>query len=145
MAVAGGVLSYYGDTASFQEPYLQSTTASTSPLVPGYLGISIGGHAYLAETGFTPFKQDAYRSDSIPPIADKTDISNIPGYGSVNTEGLWRRIMFDFGEGAGQEYFDRDVKTEQSSRFYTSKGIYPWQPNRASLLNDVTAVHSSGT
>jgi hypothetical protein len=144
MAVADSVLSYYGDCIGFQSPYFDSTTTGSSPLVPGYLTIAIAGRGYLAETSFTPFKQDAYRSDSIAPVADKTDISNIPGYGSVGTEGLWRRIMNDWTEGAGQEYLDRDPKVEQSNRFYTSKGIYPWQPNRASLLNDVVAVHSSG-
>lgn len=145
MAVLGLVIPPVGDTASFEEPYLNAFVATASSLVPGQLGISLGGRGYLAETSFTPFKQDAYRSDSISPVADKTDISNIPGYGSINTEGLWRRMAFDWTEGAGQEYQDRDPKVEQSSRFFTSKGIYPWQQNRASLLNDTVAVHSSGT
>lgn len=144
MAVLGSVIPQFGDTASFSEPYLNSSTAATSPLVPGYLSIAINGRAYLAETGFTPFKQDAYRSDSIAPIADKTDITNIPGEASVNTEGLWRVSMQDWGKGAGQEYLDRRASQSQYDRFFTSKGIYPWQQNRASLLNDVVAVHSSG-
>lgn len=144
MAVLGDVITPVGDTASFAEPYLlNSTVATSSPLVPGYLTISVGGRGYLAETSFTPFKQDAYRSDSIAPVADKTDITNIPGEASVNTEGLWRREMQDWSDGAGQEYLDR--RASQDNRFYTSKGIYPWQQNRASLLQDTVAVHSSGS
>ena len=57
---------------------------------------------------------------------------------------LWRVSMQDWGKGAGQEYLDRRASQSQYDRFYTSKGIYPWQQNRASLLNDTVAVHSSG-
>lgn len=144
MAVLGLSLPPVGDTASFEEPYLNSGLASSSALVPGALTVAIGGRGYVAETSFTPFKQDAYRSDSVAPVADKTDISNVPGGGSVNTEGLWRRLMLDWTNGAGQEYLDRDPRVEQPNRFLASKGIYVGQPNRASLLNDVVAVHSSG-
>lgn len=143
MTAVGSVLSYYGDTISFQEPYSLVTNSGTSALVPGYLPISIAGHAYAAETSFEPYRRDAYRSDSIEPVADKTDITNIPGEASVNTEGLWRREMQDWSNGAGQLYLDR--RQSQDNRFYTSKGIYPWTQWYATLLNDVSAVHSSGS
>ena len=139
--MAGTAISYRGNTIGFDEPYLLASSGG-STLVPGYLNIAIGGHAYMAETSFTPFKQDAYRSDSIEAVADKTDITNIPGEASVNTEGLWRREMQDWSNGAGQQFLDR--RASQDNRFYKSKGIYNWQQWQAQLLNDVTAVHSSG-
>ena len=144
MAVLGLTIPPTGDTASFEEPYFNAAASATSALVPGFLNIAINGRGYLAETSFTPFKQYAFRSDSIAPVADKTDITNIPGEASVNTEGLWRVSMQDWSKGAGQEYLDRRASQSQYDRFYTSKGIYPWQQNRASLLNNTVAVHSSG-
>ena len=62
--------SIFGDTAGFNEPYFEGSSI-VSTLVPGLYNIAIGGHNYMAETSFTPFKQDAYRSDSIQTIADK--------------------------------------------------------------------------
>jgi hypothetical protein len=139
--MAGTATSYFGDTIGFNEPYFEgSSTVST--LVPGLLDIAIGGHAYMAETSFTPFKQDAYRSDSIEAVADKTDITNIPGEAAVNTQGLWRREMQDFSAGAGQLFLDR--RQSQDNRFYKSKGIYPWTQWYATLMNDVAEVHNSG-
>lgn len=143
MAAAGSVLSYYGDTIGFQEPYLNTSSSGSSPQVPGYLNVSLGGRGYLAETGFTPFKQDAYRSDSIAPVASKTDISNIPGESSVNSEGLWRREMQDWSLGAGQPFLDR--RESKDNRFYTSKGIDPWTKWYASLLKGTTQVYSGAS
>jgi hypothetical protein len=134
--------SLYGYARPLGAPYFYNTTRCLDPLVPGALDVSIAGRGYPAETSFTPFKQDAYRSDSIQAIADRQDWSNLPGSASVNNEGLWRREMLDFSKGAGQEYLDR--RASQPSRFYKSKGIYPWQQNQATLLNDVVQVHSSG-
>lgn len=142
MATNGTQTSFYGDTVGFDEPYFEGSSTLSS-YVPGQYTIAIGGHGYVAETSFTPFKQDAYRSDSIAPIADKSDITNIPGEASVGSEGLWRRSMQDFSAGAGQQFLDR--RASQDNRFFTSKGIFPWTQWKASLLNATTAVHSSGT
>ena len=134
--------SLYGYARPLGAPYFYNTTRCLDPLVPGSLDVSIAGRGYQAETSFTPFKQDAYRSDSIQAIADRQDWSNLPGASAVNNEGLWRREMVDFSKGAGQEYLDR--RASQANRFNKSKGIYPWTQWQATLLNDVVQVHSSG-
>lgn len=141
MVANGTQTSTYYDIG-LDEPYLLASSAGSS-LVPGFFQVSIGGHAYATETSFEPYRRDAFRSDSIEPIADKLDLNNIPGEGSVNTDGLWRRGAIDWSMGSGQQYFDRDQS--KPSRFYTSKGVYPWQEWQATLLNDTIRVHSSGS
>jgi hypothetical protein len=113
-----------------------------SPLVPGLFDISLGGHAYKLDTQYEAFRRESARSQSIPAVADKTDITNIPGEASVNTESLWRREMQDWSDGAGQLFLDR--RASSSNRYKASKGVYPWLQNYASLLNDTIPVHTSG-
>ena len=142
MAISSLPDSIFGDTISFASPYF---TASAAPAVgiPALYDISINGRGYKAETSFEPYRRDAYRSDSIVPVADKTDITNIPGESSINTEGLWRREAVDWSKGAGQLYKDR--RGSDDARFYKSKGINPWTQWYATLLNDTTQLRSSTT
>ena len=133
----------YGNTIGFDEPYLYGSAPTAINLVPALFDISIAGHGYKAETSFEPYRRDAYRSDSIQPVADRLDVENIPGESSINNEGLWRRDQYDWSHGSGQLYFDRHGS--DSARFLSSKGINPWTQWYASLLPDVTQLRSSTT
>lgn len=129
--------SIYGNTIDFEAPY-NTSTGSVSPAVPALMDFSIGGRAYKADTNFVPFRAQSFHSESLPPIADKTDITNIPGEASVNTQGLWRRAMDDWSAGAGQPFHDR--KASMDNRFRASKGINPWTQWYATLLPDTAAA-----
>lgn len=128
---------YCGIVTGFSAPYGRRTTAP-SPLVPGFMDVAIGGHPYRAETSFEPFRRDAYRSDTVPMVAGKSDLTNIPGQASINTQGLWRREMEDWCFGAGQLYLDR--RASLANRFRSSQGVYVGTQWYASLLNDTTCV-----
>jgi len=140
MASLGTVTSTYLDKA-LDEPFYVGGSGVSS-LVPGQFPVSLAGHAYKIDTQYEAFRRESFRSQSIAPVADKTDITNIPGEASVNTESLWRREMQDWSKGAGQLFLDR--RSSDPARFKTSKGVYPWLQWYASLLNDTVAVHSSG-
>ena len=131
-----------GDVAGFLDEPLYVGGSGVSSLVPGQFQVSLAGHAYMIDTQYEAFRRESFRSQSIAPVADKTDITNIPGEASVNTESLWRREMQDWSQGSGQLFLDR--RASSSNRFKQSKGVYPWQQDYASLLNDVVSVHSSG-
>lgn len=134
-------IAWYGDTITEGTPY--SGEAGRGWGVPGKFHISVGTRSYEAETSFEPFRHDAFRSDSIIPVAEKSDITNIPGAGSVGTDGLWRREMYDYESGGGQLFLDRHGSID--SRFLQSKGVYVWQPWEMSLLNDVMLISHTGT
>lgn len=141
MASLGTIKSTYLDGGLDEPIYVGGSGVSS--LVPGLFQVSLAGHAYMIDTQYEAFRRESFRSQSIAPVADKTDITNIPGEASVNTESLWRREMQDWSDGAGQLFLDR--RASSANRFKQSKGVYPWTQDYASLLNDTVAVHSSGT
>lgn len=126
----------------FSAPYLESLVEPASPNgVPQIWPISIAGRTYVVNTSFEPYRRDAFRHRSIQPQRQSIDLTNVPGEGTVNTEGLWRRAAQDWHFGSGQKFFDR--KNSAEGRFEESKGIDPWTPWETSLLSDTQQVLAS--
>lgn len=103
---------------------------------PYYLPVSIGARSYLLDLRF-------YQRRTIPPIRPPQDSSEEPGEQSLNQEGLWRRSQQSFHWGAGQEYFDDFDSAKPRIRYYSSKGVNPWNKKRLTLLNDTERKRSS--
>jgi hypothetical protein len=97
--------------------------------------ISIGGRPFTVNTSFEPYRREAFRHRTILPQRQSINFENIAGYGTLNTEGLWRRDQLDWSEGAGQQFLDRKT-TSSASRFLSSQGVNPWIENQLTLLND---------
>ena len=129
----------------FPYPWNQTTPSSDTPSsVPQEFSVSIGGRPYVVNTSFEPYRRDAFRHRTIQPQRESIDLTNIPGEGTVNTEGLWRREAIDWSYGAGQPWQDR--KGSADNRFSTSKGVNPWMQWQLSLLPDTQQLlASSGT
>lgn len=121
----------------YDQPYLQ-TEINPPAGFPQTIDVLIGGRSYVVNTSFEPYRRDAFRHRSIQAQRESIDLTNIPGQGTVNTEGLWRREADDWHFGAGQPYQDR--KGSVDARFEESKGINPWMQWQCELLNDTTQV-----
>jgi hypothetical protein len=113
--------------------YTSEAHAISPPVGP--FSISLAGHDYVADTSFEPYRREAFRHRSIPAQREGILFSNVPGEGSVNPKGLWRRGQNDWLDGAGQIYLDRKLSVD--NRFYRSKGVNPWTQWQLTLLNDV--------
>ena len=112
----------------------------TDILITPLNGATYGAaRSYIANTSFEPYRRDAFRHRTIPASRESIHLTDEPGEGTVNTEGLWRRGQRDWSHGAGQLFLDRE--TSDPSRFYQSKGIDPWTPNQLGLLPDTTQVY----
>ena len=123
----------------YSEPWLESGPYQPAPLLtPQFMEVSIAGRNYVMDTSFEPYRRDAFRHRSIQAQRESISLDNIPGTGTVNTEGLWRREAWDWHYGAGQPYQDR--KESVDARFSTSKGINPWMQWQVELLNDTYEV-----
>lgn len=93
-------------------------------------------HTFGVDTSFKPYRREAHRRRTIEPQRDAIDLTNIPGEGTLATEGVWRREMRDFSLGAGQFSLDRKGD-DNPGRFYSSKGLDIFTyPQRATLLPD---------
>ena len=126
----------------YSEPYYETLVEYPIPSgVPQVWPVSIAGRTYLVDTSFEPYRRDAFRHRSIQSQRQSIDLTNIPGEGTVNTEGLWRRAAIDWHLGAGQPYQDR--KGSEEARFEESKGVNPWMQWQLSLLNDTKQVSTS--
>lgn len=124
----------------YTDPWLDELPYGPAPLLtPQYMEVSIAGRPYVLDTSFEPYRRDAFRHRSIQAQRESISLTNIPGEGTVNTEGLWRRGAEDWHFGAGQPYQDR--KDSVDARFSTSKGVNPWMQWQLSLLNDTKQVH----
>jgi hypothetical protein len=121
----------------YGQPYLLTELAPPSDFPQG-IDVLIGGHQYVVNTSFEPYRRDAFRHRSIQSQRESIDLDNIPGQGTINTEGLWRRDAIDWHFGSGQPYQDR--KGSVDARFSTSKGINPWMQWQCELLNDTTKI-----
>lgn len=128
-----------GFPLTFPYPWNQTTSSSdTPPAVPQEFSVSIGGRPYVINTSFEPYRRDAFRHRTIQPQRESIDLTNIPGQGTINTEGLWRREAIDWHLGAGQPWQDR--KGSEDARFSTSKGINPWMQWQVSLLPETKSL-----
>lgn len=126
----------------FSQPWLEETEPIPSPsLVPQVMEVTIAGRPYVLDTSFEPYRRDAFRHRSIQSQRESINLDNIPGVGTVNTEGLWRREAWDWSRGAGQPYQDR--KDSLDNRFSTSKGINPWMQWQVELLNDTELLFAT--
>lgn len=112
-----------------------------SALVSGSFELSIDGRPYKADTSFEPYRREAFRQRSLAASRQSVDYSNIPGEGTISTDGLWRREAQEWGLGAGQTFADR--RSSDPSRFRQSKGIDPWTPWQITLLKDTTQLVAS--
>jgi len=98
---------------------------------------------FPVDTSFEPYRREAFRHRSIPAQRNAIQMTNIMGEGTVNTEGLWRREMREFQDGAGQQYLDHK-EGDVASRFYSSKGVDVFSfPSQAKLLPDTYATRAS--
>jgi hypothetical protein len=104
--------------------------------------IAIGGRQFTVNTSFEPYRREAFRHRTILPQRQSINFENVAGYGTLNTEGLWRRDQLDWSEGAGQQFLDRKT-TSSASRYLYSKGVNPWVENQLTLLNDTASRYSS--
>lgn len=120
--------------ASLLAPRLNPGADGGSAEVPGALDLSIGGHGYKADTSFEPYRREALRQKTIEALRSATDITNQPGEGTINTQGLWRREAQDWSDGAGQQFGDR--RQSSPARFRTSQGIDPWTKWQLTLQHD---------
>ena len=119
-------------------------TTGLSELVPppGPFTVSLAGHDYVVDTSFEPYRRDAFRHRSIPPQREGIQITNIPGEGTINPDGLWRRGQEDWNLGSGQTYLDRKLSVH--NRFYQSQGVDPWTKWQLSLLHDTEQKERGG-
>lgn len=118
----------------FDTPYYDGSGSTDTIVPPPWpFEVSIAGHNYVVDTSFEPYRRDAFRHRSIAPQRQSINFDNVPGEGTINTAGTWRRSMDDWSLGAGQIYLDR--KTSVDNRFYRSKGVNPWTQWQLSLLN----------
>jgi hypothetical protein len=123
----------------FGQPWFESIVEQPAPLLtPQYMEVSIAGRPYVLDTSFEPYRRDAFRHRSIQAQREAIDLTNLPGEGTVNSEGTWRREAWDWHFGAGQPYQDR--KGSVDARFSTSKGVNPWMQWQIELLDDTKEV-----
>lgn len=130
-----------GFGVAFDEPYHEVAPLDSPPVgIPDFWDFLVGDHTYKVDTEFKPYLRDAFRHRSNPAQRESIDLNNIPGEGTVNPDGPWRRGAIDWSLGAGQLFFDR--KESADNRFYRSKGIdaftTKWQTR---LLPDTELVY----
>lgn len=77
-----------------------------------------------------------------PAVRQQVDQGGEPGEQSLSNEGIWRRTGRDFILGAGQEFFDEPEESTRL-RFWSSKGINPWERRRLELHNGTQQILST--
>lgn len=119
--------------------YSTTTIPGTIAEVPGTYDVAIGGHGYMIDTTFEFGRRDSFRHSSIPAQRDATDITNQPGEGTINPQGLWRSEFNDWSMGSGQLFVDR--KESFPNRFHHSQGVDVFTNKwYAGLLPDTTEL-----
>lgn len=100
-------------------------------------GGDLTARSFAVNTSFEPYRRDAFRHRTIPAQRESIALTDVPGEGTVNTEGLWRRGAVSWHHGAGQLYADRGGSSNPDPfRFYESKGIDPWTQYQLGLQPD---------
>lgn len=129
-------------TTSFTYPYCSGGSVAAPMVPPPYpWNVSIGGHDYQVDTSFEPYRREAFRHRSIAAQKSNITVDNVPGEGTVDSQGFWRRIAQDWSLGAGQLYFDRRQSVD--NRFRRSKGIDPWVQWQVTLLPATKSVYAT--
>lgn len=135
-------------SSKFNAPFFTGVAASS--LVPGKYPIAIGGRPYqiIWEKEAIEVWGAKYKTIAQPLMRAQSDQSNTPGEQSISPENFWRRSQENWVNGSSQLQQDRKGSADTrfnsiESRFYSSKGINPWVPFQASLLNSVTLQKAS--
>ena len=129
-----------GVLALLDEPYYEGVIG-TSTLVPGQFDVAVGTHPYMVDTSFEFGRRDSFRQSSIPAQRSASDITEQPGEGTINPQGLWRSEFQDFSWGSGQRFVDRQGSAP--NRFHHSQGIDPFTTKGyATLLPDTYQVYA---
>ena len=110
---------------------------------PGKYPVLIGDRAFQINTNFEPYRRQSFHHDTIPSAREAVDLTDEPGEGTINVEGLWRRGQQSWHHGAGQLYLDR--KSSDPFRFLRSQGIDPWNENQITLLPDTVQRVADGS
>ena len=91
---------------------------------PGIYPVLIGSRAFAIDTSYEAFRRQSFHHDTIPAQRESIQLTDVPGEGTINTEGLWRRGAISWHHGSGQLYADR--KESDPFRFLNSLGVDPW-------------------
>lgn len=106
--------------------------SGTAADFPGLYPVLIGTKSFAVNTSYEAFRRQSFHHDTIPSQRESIDLTTVPGEGTINTEGLWRRGQISWHHGGGQLYFDR--KGSDNLRWLYSLGVDPWSENQLTLL-----------
>lgn len=96
--------------------------------------VAIGDHEYLVDTSLPTWSSWGYRREPQATVKDQQDRQDLISEQTTVREDFYRRAQETWEGGAGQSTLDR--KGADPTRFRTSKGIYPWERWKLSLLPD---------
>lgn len=115
-------------TLLFSDPFYTGE-GGPSRNVPWPYPVALDGRGYALDLRY-------YSRETIDVFREARDSQALPGEGTLNPEGAWKRTRDDWSLGAGQLWADRDLSSER--RFYSSRGVDIWsQPNELCLLPEV--------
>lgn len=117
--------------------------AGTASDFPSPYPVLIKDRSYGINTSFEPYRRQSFRHTTIPSQREAVDLTNEPGEGTINVEGLWRRGQYSWHKGAGQLYVDR--KDSDPHRFLSSFGVDISNQDQLTLLPATVARVSDGT
>lgn len=109
----------------------------TSDQVPAVFNVAINGRGYSIDLS----RDAGYQRTTLPLLRPSADQGEEVGEASLNTEGPWRRSASDWSHGGGQVAFDK--AGSDRARFYTSKGVDPWNEGELTLLHGTELSESS--
>lgn len=110
--------------------------SGTTADFPGKYPVIIGTKSFAVDTSYEAFRRQSFHHDTIPAQRESLQLTDVPGEGTINTEGLWRRGAISWHHGAGQLYADR--KDSDPFRFLHSLNVDPWNQNQLTLLPATT-------
>jgi hypothetical protein len=111
--------------------------SGTASDFPGKYPVLIGTKSFAVDTSYEAFRRQSFHHDTIPSQRESLELTDVPGEGTINTEGLWRRGQVTWHHGAGQLYADR--KDSDNARFLNSINVDPWNQDQLTLLPTTTA------
>ena len=105
------------------------------------LPVSIAGRSFLVDTSRNTPLQERFRRSSVQLLNSQQNIDK--GESALTTPEVWRRTYKSWHHGAGQQFADRSDSDE--FRYYTSKGVNPWERWQISLLHDTSQISGWST